>query len=51
MEYIFQNWSELNLIDRAWFVVGAWLLVLFVGVFVGKGIQNFKKRRQQPKIK
>jgi hypothetical protein len=33
MEYIIKNWSELNLIDRAWFLVGAWLLFLFLGVF------------------
>ena len=32
MEFIIQNWSELNFMDRVWFLVGGWLLILFLTV-------------------
>lgn len=40
MNYIFHNWGDLNLIDRAWFLVGAWLLALFLGVFCYRIIRS-----------
>lgn len=36
MNYIIANWSELNLIDRAWFIVGAWLMLFFLVTFFFK---------------
>jgi len=43
MDYIIQNWSELNLVDRAWFLAGAWLIFLFGVVFIGRLVRGLKK--------
>ena len=40
MEYIFHNWADLNLIDRAWFVGGAWLLLLFTSMIIFRVCRN-----------
>jgi hypothetical protein len=45
MEYILQNWGDLNLIDRAWFLAGAWLLLLFLGGYLFRMIQAIRKNK------
>lgn len=47
MDYIIQNWSDLNLVDRAWFLVGIWLLLLFGAMVIHKTYRRLKKKNRK----